>query len=298
MQTSPFFWLALQRALHKLPLIANQLLDVFITPEIIFEEAPLPLIRRFDQWDECEQDIKRCEKDGIRIITLVDDEYPHLLREIPARPVLIMVRGDAEILNVPCVSIVGARKATSHGRQVAFEIARGLAGLGIVVVSGMAYGIDASAHMGALETGKTAAVWGSGIDRCYPASFYDLSKKIEANGCIVSEFPLGERPIPPNFPQRNRIISGLSVGTVIVEAASKSGSLITANYALEQGREVLAVPGPAGYIVSAGTNELLRCGATFVENAEDVLLQIVAQISSFEKNPRHLSSTDNNGRPQ
>lgn len=298
MERSPYFWLALQRALHRHPLIANQLLDLYLLPERMFEEAPLPQLKFFAQWDECEDDIKKCEKEGIRIVTLIDDEYPAFLREIPDRPVLLMVKGDLEALKGPCVSIVGARKATGQGRQVAFEMAKGLSEAGVIVVSGMAYGIDAAAHMGALEGGRTVAVWGSGIDRCYPPSFYNLSKKIEAHGCVVSEFPMGERPFRSNFPQRNRIISGLSIATVIVEAAAKSGSLITAYFALEQGRGVFAVPGQAGHVVSAGTNELLRRGATFVENAEDVLLQISPQISPLDKNPRHFPSTDNNDRPK
>jgi DNA processing protein len=209
----------------------------------------------------------------------------------------LMVKGNREVLQGPCISIVGARKATQNGKDVAFEIGRDLAREGITVVSGMAYGIDAAAHHGALEEGRTVAVWGSGIDRCYPAVFRDLSQKIERNGCLVSEFPLGTPPDHWNFPQRNRIISGLSLGVVIVEAASQSGSLITARFALEQGREVFAVPGPAGGTMSQGTHMLLRSGATFVERAEDVIIAITPQLPPTSKNSRHFGSDDINDRP-
>jgi len=281
------FWLALQRVLINHPLIANQLLEIYGSPAEIFravrsirvQEGPIHSLKIFDGWDSCETDLKSCEKMGIQIVSLDDSRYPPLLKEIAARPVVLMAKGDLGILNGPCVSIVGARKATSHGREVAFELAKGLAKNGIIVVSGMAYGIDAAAHMGALEEGRTIAVWGSGVDRCYPSIFHDLSQRICKSGCIVSEFPLGTHPFPVHFPQRNRIISGLSLGTVIVEAAQKSGSLITAGFALEQGREIFAVPGQARTTMSQGTHELLRNGATFVENAEDVLAIITPQLT-------------------
>jgi DNA processing protein len=300
------FWLALQRVLINHPLVANQLLEIYGCPFEIFRavksirvhEGPVHLLKTFDGWDLCEADLKRCQKTGVEIVSLDDPGYPALLKEIAARPVVMMAKGDLETLNGPCVAIVGARKATSHGRETAFEIAKGLAKSGIVVVSGMAYGIDAAAHMGALEEGRTIAVWGSGVDICYPASSWDLSQRIMKSGCVISEFPLGTIPLKQNFPQRNRIISGLSLGTVIVEAASMSGSLITANFALNQGRGVFAVPGPAGGIMSRGTHGLLRSGATFVENADDVIAEIAPQISGHTKNPRHLSANHNNGRPQ
>jgi DNA processing protein len=281
------FWLAVQRALQNQPLISNELLTIYGAPSEIFkavrsmktDNGPIADLKNFNQWEKCEDDLKRCEKDGIDIIRLDDPRYPPLLKEIAARPILLMARGDTGLLKGPCISIVGARKATSRGREVAFEIARELAKIGIIVVSGMAYGIDAASHLGAIETGKTVAVWGSGIDCCYPSSFRDLSQRIVKSGCIISEFPLGTQPFKSNFPQRNRIISGLSAGTVIVEAASRSGSLITARFALEQGREVFAVPGPAGGIMSQGTHELLRNGATFVERAEDIIATIAPQLT-------------------
>lgn len=295
-RSDTIFWLALQRIFFGQPIVAKLLLDVCGSPSQIFDSPhPFPppqggrvgegvtsvfdLIKKFDQWNQCEKDIIYYEKEGIEIITLADARYPALLKEIADPPILIMAKGDIGILNRPCISIVGARKATSHGKEVAFEIARGLAEKGFTVVSGMAYGIDAAAHCGALEAGKTIAVWGSGIDRCYPPTFYDLSQKIARSGLIISEFPLGTPPNQWNFPQRNRIISGLSLGTVIVEAASKSGSLITASFALEQGRSVFAVPGLAGGAMSQGNNMLLRNGATFVENADDVIASIAPQLT-------------------
>lgn len=295
------FWLALQRVLHDQPLIANQLLELYGSPKEIFQnlksadmsprilsqarDAPLikleniAELKTFDEWDACENDLEYCVSEGIELITYNDRQYPQLLKEIADPPIILMVKGDAGLLNGPCISIVGARKATPHGKEVAFEIARELAKNGIVVVSGMAYGIDAASHLGAIETGKTIAVWGSGIDCCYPPVFRDLSERIVRSGCVISEFPLGTPPFKQNFPQRNRIISGLSAGTVIVEAASRSGSLITAKFALEQGREVFAVPGPAGGTMSEGTHTLLRNGATFVENAEDVIVAIAPQLT-------------------
>lgn len=300
------YWLALQRALINHPLAAGQLLQICGSPQEIFrgvrsikvEEGPIHLLKTFDAWEICENDLKKCQSDGTQIITLEDSRYPALLKEIAAGPVVIMAKGDPAVLKGPCISIVGARKATRHGREVAFEIAKELAKKGMVVVSGMAYGIDAAAHMGALEGGKTVAVWGSGIDSCYPSAFWDLSRRIIKSGCVVSEFPLGTIPLPQNFPQRNRIISGLSAGTVVVEAASQSGSLITAKFALEQGREVFAVPGPAGGVMSKGTHSLIRNGATFVENAEDIIAAIAPQLIGAFENPRHLTDNHNNGRPQ
>jgi len=299
------FWLALNNILYASPLIAKKLLEIYNSPKNVFHalsgmpmtEGALHSVKIFKDWDLCENDLKRCEREGISIITFNDSQYPKLLKEIADPPLLLMVKGDPEILSGPCISIVGARKATPHGKDIAFEIARDLAGHGIVVVSGMAYGIDAAAHAGAIETGRTIAVWGSGIDRCYPLPFKDLSEKIVRCGCVVSEFPLGTPPNAWNFPQRNRIISGLSLGVIVVEAAAKSGSLITSGFALEQGREVFAVPGPACGTMSQGTHMLLRSGATFVERAEDVIAAVAPQMSFPSKNSRHLTHVDSNDRP-
>ena len=320
------FWLAFHRILCQSPRVARSLLELYRTPSEVFRsltclpsnkniyedkeewrltpEVTKPLstniitaFKTFNEWELCESDVKRCDSENIHVITFDDPSYPPLIKEIADPPILLMVKGDREVLQGPCISIVGARKATSHGKDVAFEIGRDLAHEGFVVVSGMAYGIDAAAHHGAMEEGGTVAVWGSGIDRCYPAVFRDLAHKIEKKGCLVSEFPMGTPPDRWNFPQRNRIISGLSLGVVIVEAAAQSGSLITARFALEQGREVFAVPGPAGGTMSQGTHMLLRSGATFVERAEDILTSIAPQLPSPSKNSRHFGSDDINDRP-
>lgn len=295
MQRRPIFiyWLALQRLFFSKPREGLRLLSEFSSPEDIFRFS-----QRVTEKDlyRCEADLKWCEDNNISIATYSDPNYPKLLKEIYDPPLLLMMKGDPSYLSGPCVAMVGARRATSHGREVAFEIAKELASRGIVVVSGMAFGIDASSHRGALQAGSTAAVWGSGVDECYPAALFELSLKISSSGCIVSEFPLRMETFPANFPQRNRIISGLSHAVVVVEAAKKSGSLITARYALEQGREVFAVPGPARGVTSEGTHMLLKNGATLVESGDEIIYHLRLQLVDF-KNPRHFSRDVNNTSP-
>jgi DNA processing protein len=215
----------------------------------------------------------RCAGLRVDFITHRDDRFPPLLRMIPDPPFALFVRGDLACLSDnPCVAVVGARKGTRFGLERAHGIARGLAKRGFTVVSGMAYGIDCAAHRGALSgKGATAAVWGTGPDVVYPRANRDLAERIAESGAILSEFPPGTGPECHHFPQRNRIISGLSAGVVIVEAAEKSGSLITAEFALEQGREVCAVPGSAGLVATRGSNALIKQGAVLVEDAEDVV---------------------------
>ena len=200
--------------------------------------------------------------------------YPPLLRAIPDPPPVLWLRGEAapELLGRPSVAIVGARACSSYGRSVARTLGRELAAAGLVVVSGMARGIDAEAHRGALDAGGvTVAVLGCGIDRDYPAAHRDLARRIVEEGLIVSEYEAGVEPAPWRFPARNRIIAGLCTATVVVEARERSGALITADFALEDGREVMVVPGEITSAVSAGSNALLRLGATPVTAAADVL---------------------------
>jgi DNA processing protein len=203
-----------------------------------------------------------------------------------------MTRGKfSDALSSPCVAVVGARKCSENSRSVAFEVASGLASKGFTVVSGMAHGVDAAAHLGAIEGGgDTVAVFGAGIDVVYPPAHRGLLRKIEDAGVAVSEFPLGQTPMPCLFPQRNRIISGLSLACVVVEAAAKSGSLITARMALEQGRDVMSVPGPGGNISSRGSNTLIRDGAMLVECSDDVvsIVQRLAAKRSFPKKSGHF----------
>lgn len=200
--------------------------------------------------------------------------YPPLLRAIPDPPPVLWLRGETppELLARPSVAIVGARACSSYGRSVARTLGRELAAAGLVVVSGMARGIDSEAHRGALDAGGvTVAVLGCGIDRDYPAANRDLARRIVEKGLIVSEYEAGVEPAPWRFPARNRIIAGLCSATVVIEARERSGALITADFALEDGREVMVVPGEITSAVSAGSNALLRLGATPVTAAADVL---------------------------
>lgn len=206
------------------------------------------------------------------VITLADGDYPPLLRQIYDPPAILFYRGDLTVLDKPCIALVGARKATEYGKSAARKLAAELVRAGTVVVSGMARGIDSCAHIGALQAdGTTVAVLGCGPDVCYPPENLQLRERIVRSGVILSEFPPGTQPKPQHFPMRNRIISGLSLATVVVEAAEKSGALITADCALEQGRDVFAVPGSIHSPLSRGCHRLLKDGAAMAEQAADIL---------------------------
>jgi DNA processing protein len=210
----------------------------------------------------------------IRLVRRRDPSFPPLLAAIHDPPAALFVRGPSEtaILSGPSVAVVGARSCSAYGRSVARSLGRDLAAAGLVVVSGMARGIDSDAHRGALDAGGvTVAVLGCGIDRDYPAAHAALARRVCERGLVVSEYEPGVEPAPWRFPARNRIIAGLCGATVVVEARERSGALITADFALEEGRDVLAVPGEITSLLSAGTNALLRLGATPVTRAEDVL---------------------------
>ncbi|MFZ5646334.1 MAG: DNA-processing protein DprA [Bacillota bacterium] len=218
-----------------------------------------------------EAELLLIEKKGVRYIHYVDSAYPEALKNIFDPPPGIFVRGNISFEG-PAVAVVGSRKATRYGLSVAEKLAGDLALAGVTVVSGMARGIDTAAHRGALAAGApTVAVLGCGVDVVYPKENSRLMEDIAVNGAVVSEFPLGMMPQPWHFPVRNRIISGLSGGVVIVEAAERSGALITADFALDQGRDVFAVPGNITSELSRGPNRLIRQGATPVENAGDIL---------------------------
>ena len=224
----------------------------------------------------------RARREAARLVavdaTLVawsDDAYPQRLREIPDPPVVLAVRGTLVAEDDLAVAVVGARRASEYGRRVAEELGRDLARAGITVVSGLAAGIDAAAHRGALAAGgRTIAVLGTGIDRVYPSWHRRLADEIVRQGALVSEFPCGAPPLAFHFPRRNRLISGLTRGTVVVEAAEESGSLITAGHATEQGREVFAVPGPVGVAGHRGPHRLIKEGATLVTGVEDILAEL------------------------
>ena len=220
------------------------------------------------------EDLKRR---GIGVMTPADPPYSDRLRCIYDPPALLFTIGEEPPLEAPYVAVVGARKASGYGRRVAARIAEELARRGVVVVSGAAYGVDACAHLGCLKAGGfTVAVLGCGIDRVYPSSHAGLLASISSSGCVMSEYPPGEEPLPWHFPHRNRIIAGLSHAVVVVEASEKSGALITADMALDEGREVMALPGPVGSSLSRGTNRLIQKGAKLVLEIEDICEELPA----------------------
>lgn len=226
-------------------------------------------------WDAVQKDLAWLAGPDRHALTLSDARYPPLLRETGGAPPLLFVHGDAELLARAQIAIVGSRNPTPQGAQTAAEFAQHLAACGLVITSGLALGIDAAAHRGALQAGGyTVAVVGTGLDRVYPARHRALAHEIAGRGALVSEFPIGTPALPDNFPRRNRIISGLALGTLVVEAAARSGSLITARLAAEQGREVFAIPGSIHNPLARGCHKLIRDGAKLVETARDVLEEL------------------------
>lgn len=242
-----------------------------------------------EEWD-CAQSL------DAHIILWHDERYPALLRQLPDAPALLYCRGDLSLLRAPAVAVVGSRDCTAEGLKVAADIARRLSACGITIVSGMALGIDSAAHSCALrEVGKSIAVLGTGLDVIYPPSNTQCYETLGREGLLVSEFAPGVLPLPGNFPLRNRIISGLSLGVLVVEAALRSGSLITARLALEQNREVYAVPGPVFAKNSQGCQDLIRQGAHVVFAAEDIVRDLVVQLASYgisEANLGNASAAD------
>lgn len=215
-----------------------------------------------------------CDPDNA-VIPLGDPRYPPLLAQIAQPPPLMFVRGDPSALKEPQLAIVGSRRATAAGREHAYEFAARLAAAGLIVTSGLANGVDSAAHCGALAAGgRTIAVFGCGLDQVYPRANERLAARIRQAGALISEFPLASPPQPQHFPRRNRIISGLALGTLVVEAAETSGSLITAMHAAEQGREVFAVPGSIRNPLARGCHSLIKQGAALVQAAEDILAEL------------------------
>lgn len=277
----------------------RKLLAAFGLPEAIFAAGRLAtravagdradLLFDFDPSADVDRGIEWASQPGNHILTLADDAYPKALLDIADPPSLIYVRGNPALLQQRCLAVVGSRNATPQGLQTAENFARSLAGQGLCIVSGLALGIDAAAHRGALAAGgKTVAVIGTGADRIYPARNKELALAIAEHGAIVSEFPLGTPSIAANFPRRNRIISGLSRGVLVVEAAPESGSLITARLAGEQGREVFAIPGSIHSPVARGCHKLIKQGAKLVETAVDILEELgnIAEPRALEETPR------------
>ena len=269
----------------------KKLLDFFAKPQDIFKESPQKLMGvsgigqdiagRIHVFKECdlEKELKSVNKHNLTILTLNDRDYPENLKEIPDPPIVLYVKGKLEQEDKFAIGIVGSRKASFYGLTNAQDFGLHLAGSGLTVVSGMAQGIDTYAHKGALKQGgRTIAVMGSGFNNIYPAANKKLSEEICAHGAVISEFPMDMLPLPQNFPCRNRVISGLSLGVLVVEAARNSGALITADFALEQGREVFALPGKVDSNTSFGTNELIKQGAKLVSCLDDILQEIAVPI--------------------
>jgi len=229
--------------------------------------------------DNATPDLQWLEQSGHHLITFHDPRYPEQLREINGAPPLLYVHGNVELLNDPQIAIVGSRSPTPGGNHNAFKFARHFANTGLCVTSGLALGVDGQAHKGALiDQGVTLAVTATGLDRVYPAAHRSLAHQIAEQGALISENPIGTAPQARNFPRRNRIISGLSLGTLVVEAAQRSGSLITADYANEQGRMVFAIPGSIHNPLARGCHKLIRQGAKLVETANDVMEDLAGQI--------------------
>jgi len=262
----------------------RSLLEVFKKPQDIFDAKYAQLTSVFGIGAEIAQKIISIKKEdiakeiscaqklGLRIITINDKDYPENLKEIPGPPIVLYVKGGLKPEDKLSIAIVGSRRASFYGLHNAEKFALELASNGITIVSGMARGIDTFAHRGALKAGgRTIAVMGSGFENIYPAENKELAEEIAGSGAVISEFPLQTQPYKQNFPRRNRIISGLSLGVLVAEAARNSGALITADFALEQGKEVFALPGEIDSAGAFGTNGLIKEGAKLVLNVDDIL---------------------------
>ena len=233
------------------------------------------------------------------ILRFGDTRYPELLSQIADPPLLLYAHGDPGLLDRPALAIVGSRNPTGGGVRNAFDFAHHLGGAGFAIVSGLAQGIDAAAHRGALEAdAATFAILGHGIDRVYPAANHELAHRIAEHGVLISEFPLGSHPHRRHFPERNRLISGLSLGTLVVEAARRSGSLITARLAGDQGREVFALPGSIHNPLARGCHQLIRQGAKLVETAEDIVSELAPLTGHILQNAEESTTSDDQLRPR
>ena len=260
-------------------------------------------IKAYSNFDYGKQQSQKASQEGVETVDFWDDRYPENLKKIYDPPAFIFVKGTLSKQDKYAISMVGTRLPSSYGKLMAEKIAKDLAKKGLVIVSGLARGIDTISHWAAVQSGgRTIAVLGSGLDNIYPGENKKLSEKIVEQGALISEFPMGTKPDAVNFPRRNRIISGLSLGTIVVEAGLKSGALLTANYALEQNREIFAVPGNINSPKSIGTNQIIKDGAKLVASANDVLMELEAQLKYFlnedkrktTKVPDNLSELEKN----
>ena len=297
MTRDPFYWLALSLIQGIGSTLMKRLLERFTTPEEVFRaphDALLEIeglsqrvakeIRNGPCTERVDRELALVNEVGAWLLTLDDPRYPRRLKEIYDPPPVLYVRGEVKESDSLAVAIVGSRKTTPYGRWITEKIARDLAKQGVTIVSGMARGIDSLAHWGAISAGhRTIAVLGCGVDVIYPRENRPLLSKIIEQGAVISEFPIRCPPEAGHFPKRNRIISGLAMGVIVIEAGEKSGSLLTAGYALEQGRDVFAVPGNVGASGSRGTNQLIKEGAKVVLSSQDILEEIIPQWSREEE---------------
>jgi DNA processing protein len=279
--SSPLVWIALNSIAGLGPVKIGAFLERFGSAQAAFEQLPAILpsakgdgnaVDKPALLKNAEDQLKRARTLDVRVLTLSDPDYPAQLKQIYAPPPVLFVRGDCGVFKKDAVAVVGTRRNTQYGKSAAIALVKELAARRLAVISGLAHGIDTIAHQTCIDNGgKTVAVLGSGIDICYPRDNKPLMENIvSSGGAVVSEFPMGAEPETYHFPRRNRIISGLSAGVLVIEAPEKSGSLITANYALQQGRDVFAVPGSIFSASSGGTFHLLKEGAIPVRSAADI----------------------------
>jgi DNA processing protein len=298
------YWLALIRAHGIGSARVTQLLAAFHSAEGIFAAGPrgwrsaglegkLHDSLAKPDWTSVEADLRWLEAPGRDLIPIDDARYPQCLRETTGAPLALFTQGDPDLLLLPQIGIVGARAASPQGLENARAFAAELAKRGLVITSGLALGIDGAAHQGALDAdGYTIAVFGTGLDRVYPARHRDLAHRIAEKGLLISEFSPATASKPENFPRRNRIISGLSLGVLVVEATHDSGSLITARYANEQGRDVFAIPGSIHNPMARGCHKLIRQGAKLVETVDDILEEIAPHIARHRSVSAVAASAD------
>ncbi len=303
-------WISLNMTPGVGPRAATKLLERFGSADAVFHarrteleslrlrpETIESIIKR-EFHEKAVEELDRVKELGGDVLILDDGSYPNLLREIADPPITLYVRGDWQAcLASPCVAVIGSRMCSTYGENASEMLARDLASRGICIVSGLARGIDAAAHRGAIRgQGRTIAVLGTGIDGVYPKENRRLVDEILASGgAVVSQFPLGTPPLKDNFPYRNRIISGLSLGVLIIEASEKSGSLITARLAMEQDREVMAVPGNITSRNSFGTNYLIKSGAKLVQQWQDVVAELPSDVSAAILPPK-IEKAESNGK--
>ncbi|TAL24565.1 MAG: DNA-protecting protein DprA [Nitrospirae bacterium] len=291
------YWMALTEVPDIGPVTARKLLAVYKKPEAIFSAPYKELcgigfikskkaknIKEFKGWEKIDTQLKKLESKKINVVTPDSTGYPESLKNIDDSPIVLYTKGSLQKEDRFAIAVVGSRKYSSYGRFAVEKLSTELSSLGFTIVSGMARGIDTLAHAAAVNSGgRTIAVMGSGIDVPYPPENKLLMEKIANSGCVMTEFPLGTQPERENFPRRNRLISGLALGVLVVEATADSGSLITASCAADQGKEVFAVPGNINSANSEGTNELIKNGVKLVRNVEDIIEELAPVLKGFIK---------------